>query len=380
MQITSAFDAGNIEVIDASDPSRVRLRIRPDAGNDHFQWFYFRITGARDQPLVLVLENASEASYPRGWPGYRACVSTDRRTWSRTDTTFDGRELTIRYTPPGESVWIAYFAPYSLERHHDLVARSAAHPDVVYRSLGRSVEGRDIDLLQAGLEAPDGPKVRPRIWIIARQHPGETMAEWLVEGLLERLLEDADPVARALRSAASLYIVPNMNPDGSVRGHLRNNAAGANLNREWDRPTLERSPEVYAVRHEMERTGVDFFLDVHGDEVLPYNFVAGAEGTPSWSEARAERQASFAETLARHSPDFQTDHGYPVARPGQANMSMATNWVAERFGCLALTLEQPFKDTADSPRPEGWSSDRARCLGRAVLGALWSNRSAFVGG
>ena len=35
-----------------------------------------------------------------------------------------------------------------------------------------------------------------------------------------------------------------MNPDGSYRGHLRTNACGANLNREWKTPTLEKSPEV----------------------------------------------------------------------------------------------------------------------------------------
>lgn len=39
-----------------------------------------------------------------------------------------------------------------------------------------------------------------------------------------------------------------MNPDGSVRGHLRTNAAGVNLNREWAQPTIENSPEVYLVR------------------------------------------------------------------------------------------------------------------------------------
>jgi len=38
--------------------------------------------------------------------------------------------------------------------------------------------------------------------------------------------------------------VPNVNPDGAMRGHLRTNAAGANLNREWAKPTMEHSPEV----------------------------------------------------------------------------------------------------------------------------------------
>ena len=61
-----------------------------------------------------------------------------------------------------------------------------------------------------------------------------------------------------------------MCPDGAVRGHLRTNACGANLNREWatvkpeyKAPTLERSPEVYHVLKKMDETGVDVCLDVH---------------------------------------------------------------------------------------------------------------------
>ncbi len=43
---------------------------------------------------------------------------------------------------------------------------------------------------------PRGPG--PRIWVTARQHPGETMASWFAEGLLERLTDPHDPVARSL--------------------------------------------------------------------------------------------------------------------------------------------------------------------------------------
>lgn len=63
----------------------------------------------------------------------------------------------------------------------------------------------------------------------------------------------------------------NMNPDGSARGHLRTNAVGSNLNREWATPSEEFSPEVLCVRNEMEKHGVDYCLDVHGDEGHPYN-------------------------------------------------------------------------------------------------------------
>ncbi len=85
-----------------------------------------------------------------------------------------------------------------------------------------------------------------------------------------------------LLQQAVFYVVPNMNPDGSVRGHLRTNAAGVNLNREWQTPSVQQSPEVFLVRQKMLEVGVDMFLDIHGDENLPYNFVAGAEGVPSY--------------------------------------------------------------------------------------------------
>ena len=58
------------------------------------------------------------------------------------------------------------------------------------------------------------------MWVIARQHPGESMAEWFMEGFLEELTDVHNAFsARALRHAV-FYVVPNINPDGSVRGPL----------------------------------------------------------------------------------------------------------------------------------------------------------------
>src|SRR6185369_9887603 len=152
-----------------------------------------------------------------------------------------------------------------------------------------------------------------------------------MEGAIERLLDEADPVVRRLRDKATFHIVPNMNPDGSFRGHLRTNAAGVNLNREWHAPSAEKSPEVLYVRNEMDRTGVDFAMDVHGDEAIAANFLAGFEGIPGWTETQQQLFDLFAESLVRISPDFQIEKGYEVAAPGQANMSMSTAQLAERF-------------------------------------------------
>jgi murein tripeptide amidase MpaA len=363
LSITSPFDGGNIRPVAVAD-SRVDLEIAKDNKSDFYQWFYFRLTGAAGRAVELRILNGAGAAYPLGWEKYRACMSVDREEWERVDTSYEGGILTIRATPPSNSVWFAYFAPYTMERHHDLVAAVAADPKVEHRSLGQTLDGQEMDYFKIG----DGPL---QVWLYARQHPGETMAEWWMEGALERLLDDADPVARRLLARATFHIVPNMNPDGSRRGHLRTNAVGTNLNREWHDPSAERSPEVLWVRNEMDRTGVDFAMDVHGDEAIPANFLAGFEGIPSWNEAQQKRFERFAEELVRFSPDFQTRKGYEISKPGEANMSMSTSQLAERFGAISMTLEMPFKDNEDLPDPRrGWSPERSALLARACLDAL----------
>jgi len=363
LSVSSAFDGGNIRLV-AIEGDRIDLEIVKDHQSDFYQWFYFRLTGGAGRSLELRLLNCAGAAYPHGWAGYRACVSEDREQWRRTDTDYADGVLTIRVTPPSDSLWIAYFAPYTMERHHDLIAEIVTVPGVEYRSLGQTLDGRELDYLRL-----EGGKLQ--VWLYARQHPGETMAEWWMEGALERLLDQSDPVTRRLREKATFHIVPNMNPDGSFRGHLRTNAVGTNLNREWHAPSLEKSPEVFHVRAEMDRTGVDFAMDVHGDEAIAANFLAGFEGIPRWSQGQQDLYDAFAAALVAATPDFQTAKGYEIAGPGQANLSMSTAQLAERFGAVSMTLEMPFKDNDELPDPEfGWSPDRSRLLARACLDAL----------
>jgi len=367
IQINSAFDSGNIICLSADDPANIRLEIQKDNESDFYQWFHFRLVGGRDQLCRLVIENAENAAYPKGWPDYKVCASYDRETWFRVPTVFENGQLVIQHTPETDSVYYAYFAPYSMERHADLIAEAALSDLADLRVLGTSVDGRSIDCLSVIGNGED----RRTIWVIARQHPGESMAEWAAEGVIARLLDETDPVGRALRSKADIHIVPNMNPDGSYRGHLRTNAVGSNLNREWADPSEDKSPEVLCVLNAIRETGCDLFLDMHGDEAIPYNFIAGAEGMPGFSEADDALLQAYKSELMKASPDFQVTHGYPRNPPGKANKAIAGNAVYGYFGCLSMTLEMPFKDNAELPDETfGWSPERCRHLGAANVDAM----------
>ena len=367
MHISAYFDSGNITVIDASNPAAVRLAIRKDSNADFFQWFHFRAASVFGVDCNFRIENAGEASYTKGWADYLAVASYDREDWFRVPTDYVDGVLTIRHKPERDTVYYAYFAPYSDERGRNFLASCLSSPRVRHSVLGQTVDGADLDLLTIG-EPGDGKRV---CWTVGRQHPGESQASWWMEGFLGRLIDPADPVTRVVLDKTVLYVVPHMNPDGARRGNLRVNAAGANLNREWAEPTMEKSPEVFLTRARMRETGVDFCLDVHGDEGLPYVFIAGSDGIPSLTERQTNLRAAYDEALLHANPDYQTEKGYPKAPPGRGNLTMCTAHVAEYFGALAMTLEMPFKDNANAPDPHyGWSAARCQRLGSACLDAL----------
>lgn len=363
LTISSQFDAGAIDVVSAQSADDIQLNIRRDSHADISQWFYFRVTGVRDQATVLRFLNAGQATYPDGWSGYQVVASADRQHWSRVPTTYEAGVLTVRHRPTTDVMYYAYFEPYSWERHLDFLGRISGAPQVRIESLGTTLEGRDIDLVVVG-----DPARRKKVWVIARQHPGETMAEWFAQGMLEALLDRSNPVAARLLEHAVVHVVPNMNPDGSVHGNLRTNAAGANLNREWMAPSAQRSPEVLCVRDRMHQTGCDLFLDVHGDEGLPYVFTAGSEMLEGFTAEQARAQQSFLERFCDASPDFQTVHGYGVGKYRKEMLALASKYVGHTFGCVSLTLEMPFKDNAALPDPGvGWNGARSAALGAAIL-------------
>ena len=366
LTIDSDFDGGNIRCLAARAPDRIRLEIVPDAGGEFFQWFYFSVRGAAGKDCVLRIENAGGVTYPDGWRDYRAVASEDgedlapRRDRVRrqgADDPLQASQATRCASPTSRLTrWSAMPSLSSAWRPRPSLPRGgSARPSTARRSTcWRSAEQGSAPAGSSGASIP------------ARPWPnGGWRAFW------SGCWTPPIALARALLEKARFFVVPNMNPDGSRRGHLRTNAAGVNLNRAWAAPSMEQSPEVFLVSAEMARTGVDFCLDVHGDEALPYNFIAGPEGIPSYTDALAQKLAHFQAALVAANPNFQTKYGYPPTPPGKANLRICANFVAETYGCLAMTLEMPFKDAANAPDPrDGWSPARCHQLGRSSLEAL----------
>jgi len=368
MKIRTDFDSGNIEPVDLSQNGHARLSIRPDLRSAHFQWFHFQadeLPVGEAQRFSLI--NAGQSAYPFAWPGYQAVASYDHQHWFRVPTRYEEGVLEFTLVPEQSRVWFAYFEPYSRARHAALIERALTLPGIEQIASGSSIEGRALELLRV----QRNPGASRKLWIIAQQHPGEHMAEWFMEGIIDRLSRSDDAELAALLDQATLYLIPNMNPDGAFRGHLRTNAAGKDLNRQWAEPSREESPEVFFTLEQMQAIGVDAFLDIHGDEAIPHVFAAGCEGNPGYTPRLQGLEDEFRQRLIDNGAEFQSQFGYPRDQPGKARPSVACNAVGQRFDCLSFTIEMPFKDHDDRPAPKtGWNGQRSAKLGQDVLTVL----------
>lgn len=373
LRISSAFQGGSIEVLECERPEAIRVALAPDRHTDHRHWFYFRLTGARGMDCRISFANteqsfrlASHAEVPDAWTGYQPFASYDTEEWFRAPAGKIDGSFAITIAPERDCIYFAQFPPYGIPRHLALVGRALADPEVRLEVLGTTPGGFDLDLLTIGRPGPD----KRVCWVIAQQHPSEPMGGWFVDGFLSRLLDPLDAQARLLRQRAVFHVVPMMNPDGIAAGQSRGNGLGADLNRAWDAVNPD-APEVNRVRDRMAETGVDFFLDVHGDEQLPYNFLGGPLEIPSRGPRLTSLFLRFAKAWGAVNPDYRLGPPYPGGPPAKADLRMAWNGVAERFGCLSVLLEQPFKDN-DGSRIDGvgWTQHRSFALGRSALDPL----------
>ena len=362
--VNSGFDGGAISVIRAESADNIQLQINTDNQSCTRQWFYFSVGTTRARQQTIRLINASQSSFAEAWHGYQAFASYDNEHWFRVDTRYQQGELVLTHQSSEKLVYYAYFVPYSASRETRLLQELSEHSAVNLTKLGKTPLGRDITLIRIGSLQSGARKV----WLMARQHPGETMSQWVAEGVIKHLTSHFATQHAAVN--ITFYIVANMNPDGAALGNHRTNANGINLNRHWATPDPERCPEVYFVKQAMLQTGVDILVDIHGDEMLPYNFIM--------SETKHPFVEQIKHALAIEDDNFQSlyDYNNTLSACNNADCGSgcgqlkATTFVHQQFAVPALLLESPFKAIQAKGESKNWDHTTAVNLGASLARVL----------
>jgi hypothetical protein len=176
-------------------------------------------------------------------------VSEDGRAWKPVPLeSLPENRVQLHVEMPGPRLYVARVEPYRLSDLDRFLAGLRTNRLVEITAIGRTVQGRELEILRVG-----NPRAPFRVFLRARAHAWEPGGNWVVEGLVHRLLKgDAD--AGKFLERYCVYLLPMANKDGVALGRTRFNLHGKDLNRNWDRPADPRvAPENFALEQWLER-------------------------------------------------------------------------------------------------------------------------------
>ncbi|MBS1853788.1 MAG: hypothetical protein JST11_00365 [Acidobacteria bacterium] len=349
--VSTAFEGGNIGKVEPVSPTHLRCAVQGQSDQDHrnrqANWYYFKLTGLRREPVTIDLVNlAGEYNYRA--PAYsvtkdtRPVYSYDDLHWAHFDdsqVSWDDKEphLTLRFTPNGDTLWIAHTPPYTNRSLAVLLTQFRGSPYLERQVAGRSVEGRPIPLLTITNPRVPIPKKRV-IWLMFRQHAWETGSSWACDGAI-RFLLSGDARARAIRDRVIFKIFPLADPDGVAGGGVRFNKNGFDLNRNWDAIDPRTTPEIAAEHKAIldwldAGHRVDLFLSLHNTETGEYL------EAPAAYRALAERLFGLLKETTTFNPTMPLRTAAETTTPGKpGRMDVAQGLFHDRR-LAAMLMEQ----------------------------------------
>jgi hypothetical protein len=242
-------------------------RASPNRAAGHIHFLLHAAPGSK-----LTLEFTNLDNVWNGKPGSVAkelktvVVSANGRDWKpRATEVLPENRVRLTVETSGPRLYVARVEPYRISDLDRLLAGIRKNPLVQITPIGQTVQGRELEIVRVG-----NPRAPYRVFLRARAHPWEAGGNWVVEGLIHRLLRgDAD--ARKFLQRYCVYILPMANKDGVARGLTRFNLQGKDLNRDWDKAAdPQLAPENTALEkwvEEMIQTGQrpHLALELHND-------------------------------------------------------------------------------------------------------------------
>ena len=254
LRIDADFPGGNVKVI-ASEGDIVD--VAPDLRDTGGKWFYwhFAVTGAAGRTLTFRFPD-QHCIGTRG-----PAISLDGgRTWRWQKDQFPpGRTFTYSFAEDIGTVRFAMTMPYGRANLDAWLNTHADREPVRVDTLCRSRKGRDVPLLTLG--KLDGEPAA-RVMLTARHHACETMASFVLEGIMTAVL--VDEALETLRRKVQVVVVPMVDYDGAVDGDQGKNRKPHDHNRDYNTEPIY--PEVAAIQKLVRERMTDrpwISLDLH---------------------------------------------------------------------------------------------------------------------
>jgi hypothetical protein len=372
LKATTKLPFGNarrLRVLSAGETPEIRFTPDP-AGGPECCWFCFRLVETEPRPgldgqVRIVLEHF--ANLPGG-NRPAACIPVYRpqgQGWSRLTGGHeqlepDGQVSACWEVPyPSPAVDVAFCYPYGPEALQHLVSRTKGYwqQDVI----GVSQQGRELVRLRNG--AADVGGRAAGVYLVARQHAGETPGSWVLDGLLQSL-------ASSRKHHLLVWAAPFADIDGVMTGAYGKDRYPWDLDRAWSRPCMRHETRVLAgdMLRWKERCRPALVLDLHApgacDTDGVYCCLPGEAACGETATAAAKFTKVLRDVL---SADYAAE---PFTRAADES-GRWPGWTLQDFACRelgvpALKVQTPYASAGKTLL----SPKRYRDIGRSLAAAM----------
>ena len=375
LRIFDKFPGANVRVLTVVQAPESEVVFTPDPrGGPEAMWFDFCVED-RDPPdpppetLALTLRFYANLLGGHDDPQFcRPVIRFADKNWNRLPAPAvrrldDGQPILQWQVPyPSTRMEIALSHPYMPNDLRGLMRRSKGywHEEAIGLTQGGRILNRLDNLSQ--ISARSG-KARG-LYLLARQHAGETPGSWVLDGIL-------DGVSRR-RSGPDwcVWAVPFADLDGVLEGRYGKDAYPYDLNRAWGRPPMRH--ETLAMQRDMRRWAAlcrpELVLDLHAPAIGEHEGAYLFRSTGSDNEVDRATQA-WINVLQQELPtEYAAENFVRTANyPSRWNTPRVSGFVRDTLECPALSLEVPYALCGTMALTPKKYREIGRHLARAIL-------------
>lgn len=363
VEIDADYPGGNIIVnqINGDD-----IKLSQDLRDTKGWWFYwnFRVRGAEGKTLTFNFTNGDVM----GTSG-PAISLDDGLTWSWLGKEIvKGNSFSYCFAPHAKNIRFAFTLPYLEADLNRFLAQHKESKHVIVRELCKTRKGRSVEQIHIGnLEG------RPeyRVLLTCRHHSCESVASYVIEGIMAGLLANTDD-GKWFRTNVEVLVLPFMDKDGVEDGDQGKNRQPKDHNRDYDNKSLY--PAVNAVRTTIPKWA-DERLKIIFDLHCPYVredklYLVGSSNEATWKEQC--RFSEILESIPDKSLTFNASNNIPFGESwNTANNYSAgksfSRWADElEYERLVSSVEIPYANSSKTVI----TPETARAFGADLVKAM----------
>ena len=250
MKILTGYDGSSIQILDNNEESNT-VTVSPKEENGTYSNYYnFKVKNGTSRIGTLYIKNLNKTLYNQdSIPYYSEGESNYKRiSDDRIIKLSDGIQILVNVDEEFEV---------------------SSYPRYVEENLDKFICNNKSNLLTINngvlKEITIGDTSKKTIVIIGRQHPGETLSSFFIEGIISEIINNYDNY-----KDLSFIIFPIVNTKGVKEGNHRY-TDNIDYNRSWQLNGI--SKEIDYIKSVLEKHNIQCFIDVHCDEVSSVDYI-----------------------------------------------------------------------------------------------------------